>query len=136
MIRSFRVRLTVWYVGCFAALFALWAAGLYGVLSRALTSRLDESLLSQAATASALFQDEMEETQNDPAKSATEAVSNMRLRAGKVAVLDGARVLAASRPFDAVAAVRLSGGARESAYSIPGARAAACRFNSNGRAYV
>src|SRR5580693_4692426 len=113
MIRSFRVRLTVWYVGCFAALFALLTAGLYGVLSRALTSRLDESLLSQAATASALFQDEMGETQNDPAKSATEAVSNMRLRAGKVAVLDGARVLAASGPFDAAAAVRqMSAGAR------------------------
>jgi heavy metal sensor kinase len=136
MIRSFRVRLTVWYVGCFAALFALLTAGLYGVLSRALTSRLDESLLSQAATASALFQDEMEETRNDPAKSATEAVTNMRLRAGKVAVLDGARVLAASGPFDAVAAVRQAGGAKESAYPIPGARAAVCRFQSNGRAYV
>jgi heavy metal sensor kinase len=136
MIRSFRLRLTVWYVGCFAALFALLTAGLYGVLSRALTSRLDESLLSQAATASALFQDEMEETRNDPAKSAEEAVTNMRLRAGKVAVLDGARVLAASGPFDAVAAARLSGGAKESAYSIPGARAAVCRFSSNGRAYV
>jgi two-component system OmpR family sensor kinase len=148
MIRSFRVRLTVWYVGCFAALFALLTAGLYGVLSRALTSRLDESLLSQAATASALFQDEMGETQNDPVKSATEAVSNMRLRAGKAAVLDGARVLAASGPFDAAGAVRLaagarlsaggrlSAGARESAYSIPGARAAVYRFNFNGRVYV
>jgi len=142
MIRSFRLRLTVWYVGCFAALFALLTAGLYGVLSRALTSRLDESLLSQAATASALFQDEMEETQNDPARSATEAVSNMRLRAGKVAVLDGARVLAASGPFDAAAAVRQMSagarlaGARESAYSIPGARAAVYRFNCHGRAYV
>src|ERR1700689_468465 len=128
MIRSFRVLLTVWYVGCFAVLFALLMAGLYGVLSRALTSRLDESLLSQAATASALFQDEMEETQNDPAKSAKEAVTNMRLRAAKVAVLDGARVLAASGPLDAAAAaLRLAAGAKESAYSIPGARAAACR---------
>jgi two-component system, OmpR family, sensor kinase len=137
MIKSFRARLTVWYVGCFAALFALLTAGLYGVLSRALTSRLDESLLSQAATAAALFQDEMGETQNDPVKSATEAVSNMRLRAGKVAVLDGAQVLAASGRFDAVAAARrMSAGAQESAYSIPGARAAAHRFNSNGRTYV
>jgi len=137
MIRSFRVRLTLWYVGCFAALFALLTAGLYGVLSRALTSRLDESLLSQAATASALFQDEMGETQNDPVKSAQEAVTNMRLRAGKVAVLDGGKALAASGPFDAVAASRqMSAGAKESAYSIPGARAAVDRFNFNGRAYV
>src|SRR5580692_4311033 len=136
MIRSFRVRLTVWYVGCFAALFALLTVGLYGVLSRALTSRLDESLLSQAATASALFQDEMEETQNDPAKSAEGAVANMRLRAGKVALLDAARVLAASGPFDAVAAARPAGSAKELAYSIPGARASVYRFNCNGRAYV
>ena len=136
MIRSFRLRLTVWYVGCFAALFALLTAGLYGVISTALTSRLDESLLSQAATASALFQDEMGETQNDSAKSATEAVSNMRLRAARVAVLDGVRVLALSGPFDAVGAVRLARGAKELAYSIPGARAAVYRFNANGRAYA
>lgn len=136
MIRSFRLRLTVWYVGCFAVLFMLLAAGLYGVLSRALTSRLDESLLSQAATASSLFQDEMSESNNDADKSAEEAVTNMRLRAGKVALLDGARVLAASRPFDAIAAAQRAGGAKESAYSITGARAAIHRFTFNGRAYV
>src|SRR5580658_2827005 len=136
MIRSFRLRLTAWYVGCFAALFMLLAAGLYGVLSRALTSRLDESLLSQAATASSLFQDEMSESNNDADKSAQEAVTNMRLRAGKVALLDGARLLAASRPFDALAAARLAGGANESAYPIAGARAAIHRFTYNGRAYA
>ena len=76
-------------------------------------------------------------TQNDPVKSAQEAVTNMRLRAGKVAVLDGGKALAASGPFDAVAASRqMSAGAKESAYSIPGARAAVDRFNFNGRAYV
>jgi two-component system OmpR family sensor kinase len=136
MIKSFRVRLTLWYVGCFAALFTLLMAGLYGVLSRALTSRLDESLLSQSATAAALFQDEMGETQNDATKSAGEAVTNMRLGASKAAVLDGARVLAASRPFDAAAAVRAGGGEKEAAYAIPGERAAVCRFNFNGHAYV
>src|ERR1700685_3189778 len=136
MIRSFRLRLTAWYVGCFAVLFMLLAAGLYGVLSRALTSRLDESLLSQAATASSLFQDEMEESKNDADKSAEEAVTNMRLGAGKVALLDGARMLAASRPFDAFAAAQRAGRAKETAYSIPGARAAIHRFSFNGRAYV
>jgi heavy metal sensor kinase len=136
MIRSFRLRLTAWYVGCFAVLFMLLAAGLYGVLSRALSSRLDESLLSQAATASSLFQDEMAESNNDADKSAQEAVTNMRLRAGKVALLDGARTLAASRPFDAFAAAQQASGADESAYSIPGARAAIHRFTYSGRAYV
>ncbi len=128
MIRSFRLRLTAWYVGCFAALFMLLAAGLYGVLSRALTSRLDESLLSQTATAAALFQDEMEESKNDSAKSAAEAVSHMHLGAAKIALLDGAHVMGSSGTFDAAEVARLAGGADASAYSIPGARAAVYRF--------
>ncbi len=136
MIRSFRLRLTAWYVGCFAILFTLLAAMLYGVLSRSLTGRLDESLLSQAATASALFQDEMEETKGDREKSAGEAVSDMRLRAAKAALLEGTRVLAASAPFDATGAARMAGAAQESAFSIPGARAASHRFTLDGGAYI
>src|SRR6185312_17018339 len=106
MIKSLRLRLTIWYVGCFAVLFMALAAGLYGVLSRALTSRLDETLLSQTATVAALFQDEMVEMNYDAVASATDAVSDMRLRGSKVAVLDGARVLAYSGAFEAVAAAR------------------------------
>jgi heavy metal sensor kinase len=136
MIRSFRLRLTAWYVGCFAVLFTLLAAGLYGVLSRALTSRLDESLLSQTATVAALFEDEMEETQNDRAKSAAESVSNMHLRAGKIALLDGAQVMGASGPFDAAAVARVAGDAKESSYSVFGSRAAVYRFSFKEHAYV
>src|SRR5215469_1070599 len=100
MVKTFRLRLTLWYLGCFALLFSLLTAGLCGVLSRAMVGRLDESLVSQAATAAALFQDEMEETHGDVAASAHEAVSNMRLSVSKVAILANARLVAASAPFD------------------------------------
>src|SRR5580704_10481798 len=103
-VKTFRMRLTLWYLGCFALLFFLLTAGLYGVLSRVLIGRLDENLASQAATAASLFQDEMEETHGDVAMSAREAVTNMRVPSSKVALVDGAapRPLAASSPFDAV----------------------------------
>ena len=86
-IKTFRLRLTLWYLGCFALLFSGLTAGLYGVLSRAMVGRLDESLVSQAATAAALLQDEMEESHGDVPASAHEAVANMRLRVSKVAIL-------------------------------------------------
>jgi two-component system OmpR family sensor kinase len=136
MIRSFRLRLTAWYVGCFAILFTLLAGGLYGVLARALTNSLDESLLSQTATAAALFQDEMEESKGDPIKSAMEVVANMRLRAAKIAILDGTGVMAASGNFDAVGAARNAGGGKEASYSIPGSRVATDRFNYENHPYV
>src|SRR5215469_12037515 len=106
MIKSFRWRLTAWYLGCFALLFSLLTAGLYGVLSRSLTGRLDENLVSQADTAAALFQDEMEESKGDAKIAAHDAVANMRLGFGKVALLEGLDVLAQSSPFNAGAVVR------------------------------
>ena len=39
MIRTFRLRLTLWYLACFALLFSVLTAALYGVLSRALIGR-------------------------------------------------------------------------------------------------
>ena len=91
MIKTFRWRLTLWYLGCFALLFSLLTAGLYGVLSRALIGRLDETLVSQAATAVSLFQDELDESHGDVPVSAHEVVTNMRLTSSKAALVDGAR---------------------------------------------
>jgi two-component system OmpR family sensor kinase len=141
MIRSFRLRLTAWYVGCFAVLFTLLAAGLYGVLSRALTSRLDESLRSETATAAALFLDEMDEMKGDRLKAAAEAISNMRLGAGRIALLDVGHIdavglLGASAPFDARQAAQRAPQAMQSAYPMSGARAAAYRFTLDEHSYL
>ena len=133
MIKSFRLRLTLWYLACFALLFSFLTAALYGVLSRALIGRLDETLVSQAATAASLFQDEMEETGGDLAHSAREAVTDMRLRSSKAAVVDGQALLAASSPFDAIAIVRHAG-ARRIPFSTAGMRVAIHRLEVGGHA--
>lgn len=136
MIKTFRLRLTLWYLGCFALLFSVLTAGLYGVLSRAMTGRLDESLVSQAATAAALLQDEMEETHNDVEASAHEAVTNMRLRVSKVAILQGGKVLASSGPFDTAAIARRAGAAAESSFEFDGTRVAIHRVQVAGKDFT
>src|SRR5438309_182900 len=107
--RSLRLRLTAWYLAFFSLLFVLFSFFLYGILSRDLEKRLDETLLSQAGTTANLFLDEIQEMNGDLPKAAAEAVSEMRLRGGTVAVFDGTHLLAASAPvvqaeFEAAAA--------------------------------
>src|ERR1035437_3876197 len=98
MIRSFRFRLTVWYVALFSLLFVLFGIFLYGLLSKDLRTRLDQSLTSEANTASALFEDELVEEKGDVRLAATEAVSGLRLHGSRVAVLSGSRLLSSSAP--------------------------------------
>lgn len=137
-VKTFRMRLTLWYLGCFALLFFLLTAGLYGVLSRALIGRLDETLVSQAATAASLFQDEMDESHGDVPMSAGEAVTNMRLTLSMVALVDGAepRPLAASAPFDAAAIAHHAGPAAKSSFVFAGLRVAIHRFAVNGHPFT
>ena len=134
MIKSFRWRLTAWYLGCFAFLFSALTAGLYGVLAHSLTGRLDENLVSQAETAAALFQDELEESKGDAQAAAHDAVANMRLGAGKVALLEGANILRLSSAFDAAAIARAS--SADGAFGVHGMRAAIRRFQTQGRSFV
>src|SRR5579871_1631987 len=100
MIKNFRLRLTAWYLAFFALLSVIFGVFLYGVLSRGLEKRLDETLLSEAGTTATLFLDEMEEMKGDRPKAAAEAVSEMRLRGSIVAVFDAGVMLAASGPVD------------------------------------
>src|SRR5271165_3075978 len=99
MIRSFRLQLSLWYVGFFSLLFILFGVFLYGVLSREFQNRLDERLSSEANTATALLEDELVEEKGDTQKASAEAVSGMRLRASVVAILAEGKVLAASGPL-------------------------------------
>ena len=63
MIKSFRLQLTAWYLLLFTLLFLLFSVFLYGVLSRALYKRLDETLSSEVTTAIGLFRGELAELQ-------------------------------------------------------------------------
>ena len=56
MVNSLRLRLTVWYLALFSLLFILFSVFLYGVLSRSLYARFDDTLRSEANTAAFLFQ--------------------------------------------------------------------------------
>ncbi len=105
---SLRLRVTAWYLAFFSLLFVLFGIFLYGVLSKALEKRLDETLSSQATTEASLFQDELEEMKGDVPKAAAEAVTEMRLRGSVVAIFQAGRMLAASSPvqppgFDEIA---------------------------------
>jgi len=145
MTKSLRFRLTAWYLAFFSLLFVLFSIFLYGILSRELQNRLDETLLSQASTTASLFLDEMEEMHGDQLKAAPEAVSEMRLRGSTVAVFDGSRMLAASAPvaaaeFQALAARAAAANDPDLVLTVPrlgkyGARAAAHRIGG-GHMYL
>jgi two-component system, OmpR family, sensor kinase len=94
MIRTFRFRLTAWYVGFFAALLVLFCVFCYQLLARSLTARVEEKLASQATTAGSLLEDEIRELNGDVERAATEVVTDMRLNGSAVAVLRGGKVLA------------------------------------------
>ncbi|HEX3880065.1 MAG TPA: histidine kinase dimerization/phospho-acceptor domain-containing protein, partial [Bryobacteraceae bacterium] len=136
MIKTFRLRLTLWYLSCFAVLFLALTAGLYGVLSRTMIGRLDEGLVSQAGTAASLFEDEMDETHGDVAASAHEAVSEMRVGFSKVALVAGSRLVYGSAPFDAAALAADSKDKKESPFTWEGLRVAAQHIQIAGEPYT
>jgi heavy metal sensor kinase len=98
MIRTFRFRLTLWYLAFFSLLFLLFSLFLNSVLARALVRRLDESLSVEANTAAALLEDEFVEMKGDPRLASSEVLADLRLRGTSVAFLAGNRLLGASAP--------------------------------------
>jgi len=146
MIRSFRFRLTVWYVALFSLLFVLFSIFLHSLLSQDLRTRLDQSLTSEANTTSALFEDELVEEKGDVPMAATEAVAGLRLHGSRVAILSGARLLASSGPVsqresDAVAAQAARQAPPDLVLALPqlgphGARAATHRLTAVGRGFL
>jgi heavy metal sensor kinase len=145
MIRSFRLRLTLWYLGFFGLLFLLFAIFLYGRLAAGLQTRLDDTLARQARVASTLFADEYQEQNGDAAKAATEIVDN-DLRGEQIAIFDGSTLLASSGPATprqcaAIAAEVSRARADDSLLPLPGlgpygSRAAAHRRNVDGEDYL
>src|ERR1019366_1458682 len=143
MIRSFRFRLTLWYVALFSLLFVVFGIFLHGLLSKDLRTRLDQSLTSEANTTSALLEDELVEEKGDVRLAATEAVAGLRLHGSRVGILQGSRLLASSAPVsqresDAVVA---AGDSPDRALALPqlgpnGARAATHRLEALGRTFL
>jgi heavy metal sensor kinase len=142
LIGSLRLQLIAWYLAFFSLLFVVFGLFLYGVLSKALEKRLDETLSQQAGTTASLFQDELVEMQGDVPKAAREAVSEMRLHGSTVAIFEGDRMVAASAPvpphaFDAAATEAASRAEPDLLLPLPyfgksGAHAAVHRMAAEG----
>jgi heavy metal sensor kinase len=104
VIRSFRFRLTVLYLGLFSLLFVLFSLLVYSGISKTLRARIDDTLAFEADTAAGIFLDEFDETKGDVQTSANETVSAMKLRGDAIYVLEAEQVLAsktALQPADA-----------------------------------
>lgn len=139
MIRSLRLRLTALYLALFAFLFVGFSIFLYGLLSRELVASLDGTLSAELNTLGSLFQDELEEMKGNVPVAAHEAVTNMRLHAGLVAIYADGQSLASTTPlepheFDAV----LTGNSADFLSALPrlgpnGTHVAGQRLVANGR---
>jgi heavy metal sensor kinase len=100
MNNSLRLRITVWYVAFFSALFMLFSVFLYHTLERDLDKRVNESLTSEAATVAGFLADEIDELKGDVPAAAVET-AGVRLGASTIAILEGGRVLASAVPVPA-----------------------------------
>jgi heavy metal sensor kinase len=146
MIKSFRLQLTVWYLLLFTVLFLSFSVFLYGVLSRALYQRLDQTLSSEVGTAVEIFRGELVELHGDIPGAAAEAMAEMGVRGVLVAVFQGNKLLASNAPFNspdllAIAAQTGSGDRPQILTTVQrfgneGSRAVARRFSINGSQYV
>jgi two-component system OmpR family sensor kinase len=142
--KSFRLRLTLWYLAFFSLLFLVFSVFLYGVLAKALRNRLDESLAVEATTAAGLFQDELEEAHGAAHQAASVIVSGMRLRSSLVAIFEGHEPVVSSAPvppaLEAIAAQALDAPATDLIFPMPGgpngARAAVHRLTAQGRTFL
>jgi heavy metal sensor kinase len=99
MIRTFRFRLTAWYVGLFAALFAGFSLFVYTLLSRALVARVDDTLASEVNTAANMLPDEITEAMGDVEKAANEVLSELQFRSGTIGIYLADKLLASNGPL-------------------------------------
>ncbi len=143
MIKSFRLRLTLWYLAFFCLLLVLFSVFLYGLLAGALRDRLDERLNAEASTAANLFRAELEELNGDAPKAAVETLSEIRPRDVLVVFFSGGGLLASSAaaPQETLDLMASTGSEGETAVAaLPGfgpygGRAAVRRFAAGGAVY-
>jgi heavy metal sensor kinase len=99
VIHSVRARLTLWYVGVLGAVLLAFSAVVYGLVSRALHARVDESLEALVDVAYVSLQHDAEEGQSviDAARSTVAELSN---RQQALAIYDTALLPLAVRLID------------------------------------
>jgi len=107
MIKSFRLQLTAWYLLFCGAALVLFSIFFYGLLSKELYQRLDDSLNAEAASAIGMYQGEFAESAGDARAAAQEVARAMAAR-GALAICEDERLLTATPQLDAgaIAAAR------------------------------
>jgi heavy metal sensor kinase len=96
MIKSFRLKLTAWYLLFFILVFVVFSFSAYNLLAGSLHQRLDDSLHSAAATGIAFFEEELSEERGNSLVAAHSALSELHMRGLLVAIFEGSSLLAAS----------------------------------------
>lgn len=146
MLKSLRLQLAAWYLVFFSLLLLLLCVLLYGTLARSMQRRLDETLVSQAATAAKLLEEELVEMRGDAVGAAADVLGELQPSGQVIAILENAQVLAGGTPAElpqlAVAAeTALAIPAPETVVALPGweqhgARAAARRASYRSRTFL
>jgi two-component system, OmpR family, sensor kinase len=136
MFKTLRVQLTGWYLAFFLGSFVVFSLLLYVTLARALERRLDQSLTSQANTATALMQEELDEMRGDAPRAAKDVLSEMQPRDSVIAILEGSTTLAASGPLLDRADLPAARSWAFPKWGKHGARGAANRFTWSKRPFV
>lgn len=145
MIRSLRLQLTAWYLAFFSLLFLVLCFVLYGMLARSMVRRLDETLTSEARTAAALLDEELEEMHGDASGAAADVLSEMQPRGSVVAMVEKGTVVGGGTPGEEAALIaaaqRAGNEPPQTVLSLPdwgphGARAAAHRLVFRGRRFT
>jgi len=147
MVKSVRVRLTLWYVLLFGLLLLCFSAYVYLVLSQTLYERLDQSLLRAAQAVAGEFRSEEAESEEGAASAAAQALTELRLPGIYVAIFDGEQLLAST--FDGDQQIALPKGLLSLAttddhptfrtvqgFDEEGARVAAISQHARGKDYL
>ena len=96
MIKSVRVRLTLWYVAVFGLVLAGFSIFVYVVLTKNLYARLDQSLSRAAEVVAGELRSEIAEHNGDASAGAAQTLTELHLPGTFVAMFDGERLLASN----------------------------------------
>lgn len=147
MVKSVRVRLTLWYLLLFGLLLLCFSAYVYLVLSQTLYQRFDQSLSRAAHAVAGEFRSEEAESEGGAASGAAQALTELRLPGIYVAIFDGEQLLASTfvgdqqiaLPKDLLSPAALDGHPTfrtVQGFGEEGARVAAISAHARGKNYL
>lgn len=110
MFNTFRVRLTLWWVGALAVLLVVFSAGVYSLLARSVRDRFDSTLHSAGEVTAMSVNHELEEHQGRAAgepsiRQVLETMHQVSFSRQSIAVFEGARQVAMKHGVEGLASL-------------------------------